>query len=162
MTILTLLLFFDIDPNGISTRVDSNNKLVVEIPYRNAQNDRRLEQARNGDRSLAPYSDYRQSSFTNGGSIDDPPLQTRVFEKGNNQKQLEVTLGVNNYRPEELKVSVRNNELIVEGERQHNDSNRSERSSFFKSTTLPRGTQIDQLQSRYSDGGQLKIEGPLL
>lgn len=137
--------------------------MVIEIPYRNGQNDRRLEQARNGDRSLATSNDYHQSSsFSNAGTIDDSPLQARVFDKGNNQKQLEVTLGVNNYRPEDLKVSVRDNELIVEGKRQHGDSNRSERSSFYKSTTLPRGTQIDQLQSRFSDGGQLKIEGPLL
>jgi hypothetical protein len=42
-------------------------------------------------------------------------------------------------------VSGKNNELIVQGEHQHKDDNRSERSFFFKSTTLPRGTQVDQL-----------------
>lgn len=96
------------------------------------------------------------------GSIDDSPLRPRIVDRGNNQKQLEVTLGVDNYRPEELKVSVRNNELIVEGEHQSNDPSRSERSTFYKSTTLPHGTQIDQLRSHYNDGGQLRIEGPVL
>lgn len=154
---------FDIDPNGITSRIESNNKLVIEIPYRNTQNDRRLEQTRNNDRSLAPYNDYRQSlSFNTTGSIDDSPLQARIIDRGSNQRQLEVNVGVDNYRPEELKVSVRNNELIVEGERQANDSNRSERSAFYKSTTLPRGTQIDQLRSHYNDGGHLRIEGPVL
>ncbi len=69
---------------------------------------------------------------------------------------------MNNYRPPELKVSVKDNELIVQGEHQYKDQNRSERSYFFKSTTLPRGTQVDQLQSHLNDSGQLRIEGPVL
>jgi len=67
-----------------------------------------------------------------------------------------------NYQPQELQVSVRNNELIVKGERQYKDANRSEQSSFFKSTTLPRGVQAEQLQAFLHDDGQLRIEGPVL
>ncbi|CAF0850230.1 unnamed protein product [Rotaria sp. Silwood1] len=48
--------------------------------------------------------------------------------------------------------------IVDKGEYQHKDKNRSERSFFCKSTTLPPGTQIDQLQSRLTDDGQLKIE----
>ncbi|CAF3167867.1 unnamed protein product [Rotaria sp. Silwood2] len=33
---------------------------------------------------------------------------------------------------------------------------------FFKSTTLPPGTRIDQLQSYLIDDGQLKIEAPYI
>ncbi len=136
--------------------------MVVEVPYRNLQDERRLEQAKNGDQSLVSSNQYRSSSFDNVGSIEESALQPRILDRGNNQKQLELTVGVNNYRPEELKVSVQNNELIIQGEHQYKDQNRSERSYFFKSTTLPRGTQVDQLQSHYNDGGQLKIEGPIL
>ncbi|CAF3342195.1 unnamed protein product [Rotaria sp. Silwood1] len=66
------------------------------------------------------------------------------------------------FQPHEIKVSVKNNELIIQGERQHTDKNRSERFFFFKSTTLPPGTQIDQLQSSLTDDGQLKIEAPYI
>ncbi|CAF2411799.1 unnamed protein product [Rotaria sp. Silwood2] len=64
------------------------------------------------------------------------------------------------YKPEEIKVSVKNNESIVKGERRHKDDNNFERSFLFKSTTLPRGTQIKQLQSHLTDDDQLKIEAP--
>jgi len=110
---------------------------------------------------LAPFGQYRDSFFNNIGSLDSN-FQPRVVDKGNNQKQLEVTVGVKNYRPEEIKVSVTNNELIVQGEHKHKDANGSERSFFFKSATLPPGTQVDQLQSFLNDDGQLRIEGPVL
>ncbi|CAF4397757.1 unnamed protein product, partial [Adineta steineri] len=79
---------------------------------------------------------------------------------GNNQKQLEMFVEMKNFRPEEINVSVRNNRIIVEGEHRNEDTNRSERSYFYKSTTLPPGTQIDQLQSQFNDKFQLKIEAP--
>ncbi|CAF5171426.1 unnamed protein product, partial [Rotaria sp. Silwood1] len=50
--------------------------------------------------------------------------------------------------------------IVDKGEHQHKDKNRSERSFFCKSTILPPSTQIDQLQSRLTDDGQLKIEAP--
>ncbi|CAF0807710.1 unnamed protein product [Adineta steineri] len=56
--------------------------------------------------------------------------------------------------------AIRNNRIIVEGEHRNEDTNRSERSYFYKSTTLPPGTQIDQLQSQFNDKFQLKIEAP--
>ncbi|CAF5041631.1 unnamed protein product, partial [Rotaria sp. Silwood1] len=73
-----------------------------------------------------------------------------------------MTVGMKNYKPQEIKVSVKNNELIVQGEHRHKDANRTERSFFFKSTTLPPGTQVDQLQSHLTDDGQLKIEAPFV
>ncbi len=136
--------------------------MVVEVPIRNVQTEHRLEQAKNDNRSLASFDQYRDSSFNNIESIDDSALEPRIIDKGNNQKQLEVTVGVKNYRPPDLKVSVKDNELIVQGEHQYKDQNRSKRSYFFKSTTLPRGTQVDQLQSYLNDDGQLRIEGPVL
>ncbi len=59
-------------------------------------------------------------------------------------------------------MSVENNQLIVQAEHQYNDANRSERSSFYKSTTLPPGTQVDQLQSHLGDDGKLKIAAPFV
>ena len=126
--------------------------MVIEVPYRSSQS---------ANRSLCSFNQYRGSSSNSFDPIDDSALQPRIVSKGNNQRQLEINVPVNNYRPPDLKVSVRDNELIVQGEQQYNDQNRSQRSYFYKSTTLPRGTQVDQLQSRLNDSGQLTIEGPV-
>jgi HSP20 family molecular chaperone IbpA len=142
--------------------VSPNNKLVIEVPIRKPPADRRLEPVRNDHQSLTQFDQYRDPLLNNAGSLDESNLQPRIVNKGNNQKQLEVTVGVKNFRPEELQVLVKNNELIVQGEHQHKDDNRSERSFFFKSTTLPPGTQIEQLQAHLNDDGQLRIEGPVL
>lgn len=111
---------------------------------------------------MIQFGQFDDLSYNNIGSIDDSNLQIRTFDKGNNQKQLEVDVDVKKYQPQDLKVSVKNNELIVQGEYQHKEANRSERSTFFKSSSLPRGTQIQQLQAYLDNGGQLKIEGPVL
>lgn len=146
----------NVDPNGLTSYVGSNNKLVVEVPYKNVQSNRRLEYSNNNNNNYQSSSSL--STVTN---IDDVNLQPRVVTKGYNQKQLEVTVDVKGYRAEDVKVSVQNNQLIVEGQRQQNDNNRSEKSSFFKSTTLPPGVQVNQLQSRLNNFGELIIEAPI-
>ena len=73
-----------------------------------------------------------------------------------------MSIEMKNYKPEEIKVSVKNNELIIKGERQYKDENRSERTFFFKSTLLPPGTQTEQVQSYFTEDGQLKIEAPFV
>ncbi len=129
---LSYYKFFYIDSNGLTSHVSPNNKLVIEVPIRKPPADRRLEPARNDHQSLTQFDQYRDPLLNNAGSLDNSNLQPRIVNKGNNQKQLEVTVGVKNYRPEELQVLVKNNELIVQGEHQHKDDNRSERSFFFK------------------------------
>jgi HSP20 family molecular chaperone IbpA len=136
--------------------------LVVEVPIQNPENERRLEEAKKDSRSLSQFGQYRDPLFDYLGFLGGSDFQSRIVDKGNNQKQLEMTVGMKNYKPEEIKVSVKNNELIVQGEHRHKDENRSERSFFFKSTMLPPGTQVDQLQSHLNDDGQLKIEVPFI
>jgi HSP20 family molecular chaperone IbpA len=136
--------------------------LVVEVPIQNPENERRLQEAKKDGRSLSQFGQYRDPLFDYLGFLGGSDFQSRIVDKGNNQKQLEMTVGMKNYRPEEIKVSVKNNELIVKGEHRHKDENRSERSFFFKSTMLPPGTQVDQLQSHLNDDGQLKIEVPFI
>jgi len=142
--LLTNKTYSFIDPSGLTSYTGSNNKLVVEVPYKTNQYNRQLE--------------YSSNTVTN---IDDINLQPRVVTKGNNQKQFEVTVDVKGYQAEDVKVSVRNNQLIVEGERQQNDNNRSEKTSFVKSTTLPLGVQTGQLQTRFNSYGELIIEAPI-
>ncbi|CAF2338919.1 unnamed protein product [Rotaria sp. Silwood2] len=138
--------------------VTPNNMLVIEVPIHNPETKYRVAQAKTVNQSLAQFGQYRDPLFDYVGFLAGSNFQPCIVDKGNNQKQLEMSIGMKNYRPDEIKVSVKNNKLIVQGKHQHKDKNRSERSFFFKSTTLPSGTQIDQLQTSLTDDGQLKIE----
>ena len=146
----------------MASYVTPNNMLVIEVPIHNPEHERRLQQAKNNDQSLTQFGQYRDPFYDYSGFLSGSDLQPRIVDKGNNQKQLEMTVGMKDYKPQEIKVSVKNNELIVQGEHQHKDENRSARSFFFKSTLLPPGTQVDQLQSHLTDDGQLKIEAPFV
>jgi HSP20 family molecular chaperone IbpA len=154
--------FVCIDASRLASYVTPNNMLVVEVPIRNPEQERRLEQAKKDNQNLVQFGQYRDPLFDYAGFLGGSDFQPRIVDKGNNQKQLEMTVGMKNYKPQEIKVSVKNNELIVQGEHQYKDENRSERSFFFKSATLPPGTQVDQLQSHLTEDGQLKIEAPFI
>jgi len=150
------------DANQLASYVTPNNMLVIETPIRNPETERRLAQTTNDNQNLTQFGQYRDPLFDYVGFLGGSDFQPRIVEKDNNQKQLEMNLGMKNFRPEEIKVSVKNNELIVQGEHQHKDANRSERSFFYKSTTLPPGTQIEQLETHLTDDGQLKIAAPFV
>ena len=155
-------VFFRLDASRLASYVTPNHILVVEVPIRNPETERRLEQAKKENQSLTQFGQHLDRFFDYAGFLGGSDFQPRIVDKGNNEKQLEMSVGMKNYRPQEIKVSVKNNELIVQGEHQHKDANRSERSFFFKSVVLPPGTQVDQLQSHLDHDGQLKIEAPFV
>ncbi len=134
--------------------------LVIEVPIQNPEAERRVAQGKNENENLAQFGQHRDPSFDYNRFLTGSNFNSKIVDKGDNQKQLQMSMEMKNYKPDEIKVSVKNNELIVKGERQHKDENRSERVFFFKSTTLPPGTQVEQLQSYLTDDGQLKIEVP--
>lgn len=150
------------DATRMASYVTPNHMFVIEVPINNPENERRLAQATNDNQALTQFGQYRDPFFDYHGFLGGSDFQPHIVDKGNNQKQLEMNVEMKNFRPQEIKVSVKNNELIVQGEHRHKDKNRSERSFFFKSTTLPPGTQVDQLQSHLTDDGQLKIEAPFI
>ncbi|UJR28144.1 hypothetical protein I4U23_009399 [Adineta vaga] len=148
------------DTNRQTSYITPSNTLAVEIPIQNSNNDRRLQQVKDNSQSLTQFSRYQDRSFDDNLFSNDTDIQPRTVDKGNNQKYLEWSIDMKNFRPEEINVSVNNNRLVIQGEHRQEQPSRSERSSFYKSTTLPPGTRVDQLQSRFNDG-QLKIEAPL-
>ncbi len=154
------MLFF-VDANRLTSYVAPKNTLVIEVPTQNSGTERRLQQAKDNNQSLSQFGQFRDRLFDDIGFLGGSDFQPRIIDKGNNQKQLEMSVEVKNFQPQEIKVSVENNQLIVQAEHQYNDANRSERSSFYKSTTLPPGTQVDQLKSHLASDGQLKIEAPI-
>lgn len=150
------------DATHLTSYVTPNSVLVIEVPLKNPEVERRLQQAEKDNQNLVQFGSYRDPMFDYPGFLNASDFQPKIVDKGNNEKKLEMTVGMKNYRPQEIKVSVKNNELIVQGEHRHKDANRSERTYFFKSTTLPPGTQVDHLQSHLTDDGQLKIEAPFV
>ncbi len=151
-----------IDANRLASYVTPNNTLVIEVPIQNPEAERRLAEAKNENQNLAQFGQHRDPRFDYNRFLSGSDFESRITDKGDNQKQLEMSIEMKGYKPDEIKVSVKNNELIIKGERRHNDENRLERSFFFKSITLPPGTQIEQLQSYLNDNGQLKIEAPYM
>ena len=150
------------DLDHLTAYITPNSLLVIEVPICHPRSQRRPSLVMNDEQNVLLFGQYRDPLFDYVGFLGGSNIQSRIVDKGNSQKQLEMSVGMNNFRPEEIKVSVKNNELIVQGEHVHKDKNRSERSFFFKSTMLPPGTQVDQLQSRIDEHGQLKIEAPFV
>jgi HSP20 family molecular chaperone IbpA len=79
----------------------------------------------------------------------------------NNEKKLLMSLDLSDYQAEDIKVSIKDRELIVKAERKIETDTRKSRTSFFQSTSLPPQTDIEHLQSNYIDG-KLVIEAPYL
>ncbi|CAF5191533.1 unnamed protein product, partial [Rotaria sp. Silwood1] len=117
----------------LASYVTPNNILVIEVAIHNPEIERRVAQAKNDNQSLAQFGQYRDPLFDYIEFLVGSDFQPRIIDKGNNQKQLEISIEMKNSRLDEIKVSVQNNELIVQDEHQHKDKNCSERSFFFKS-----------------------------
>jgi HSP20 family molecular chaperone IbpA len=88
-------------------------------------------------------------------------VRTTTNDVNTNEKKLIMSLDLSDYQAEDIKVSVKDRELIVKAERNVETGTRKSRSSFYQSTSLPPQTDIEHLQSNYIDG-KLTIEAPYL
>jgi HSP20 family molecular chaperone IbpA len=89
------------------------------------------------------------------------PQIVRTTSNDNNHKKLLMSLDLSDYQAEDIKVSIKDRELIVKAERKFETNTRKSRTSFFQSTSLPPQTDIEHLQSNYKDG-KLVIEAPYI
>ncbi|UJR19019.1 hypothetical protein I4U23_022149 [Adineta vaga] len=147
-----------VDPTRMTTRVTSDNKmLIIEIPNRNNGNGNRIsrENSIQSNQSDGLSADYLK--FLTSGEF-----HPRIVDKGDNKKVLELTFDVKNCPPEEINVSVKDNFLIIQGEHIDKETNHSKRNRFSRSTTLPVGAQVDQMTSVLGKDGQMKIEIPFI
>ncbi|CAF0746409.1 unnamed protein product [Adineta steineri] len=78
-----------------------------------------------------------------------------------NEKKLLMSLDLSDYQAEDIKVTVKDRDLIVNAERKIESGTRKSRSSFYQSTNLPPQTDIEHLQTNFIDG-KLIIEAPYL
>lgn len=150
----------DLDSANLASFVTPNNMLVIEVPINAPRLERRPSQALADSQSLSLFGQFRDPVFDYPGFIGSSDFRPRIVDIGGGQRQIKMSLAVKNYRPEQIKVSVKNNELLVQAENIYQDNNRSERSFLTKSITLPPGTQVDQLKSFLNNDGQLEIEAP--
>lgn len=158
-------ILYSISPDAehMTSYITPNQMLVIEVPIKKPEAEPSpAAQAKNQEKNVTQFGEHRDSSFDYPGFLASSDFQPKIVDTENNEKQLELSVDMKNYRPEEIKVSVKNDELIVKGERRHTDANHFERSFFFKSTKLPPGTQIEQLQSFRTDDGRLKIQAPFI
>jgi HSP20 family molecular chaperone IbpA len=89
-------------------------------------------------------------------------FQPQIFTDDHGQQRVEMKLDVNNYEPNEIKVSVNGNDLIVKAE--HNvdrPPTSSTRAYFYKQITLPPNTDFNSLSSQYHPDGRLHITAKL-
>jgi HSP20 family molecular chaperone IbpA len=88
-------------------------------------------------------------------------VHTTSNDNTNTDKKLLMSLDLSDYQAEDIKVSIKDRELIVKAERKIETDTRKSRTSFFQSTSLPPQTDIEHLQSNYING-KLIIEAPYL
>ena len=89
-------------------------------------------------------------------------FQPEILTDDHGQKRVEMKLDVNNYQPNEIKVSVNGKDLVVQAE--HNDERpptSSSRAYFFKQITLPPNADLGSLASQYHPDGKLHITAKL-
>ena len=92
----------------------------------------------------------------------------QIIKVNENPNKFEVTLDVPQYKPEELKVTVINNTLSIEGkhadEKQENDADSAFSSSvmrqFSRKWTLPSDCDPDKVVSNLSSDGILMVTAP--
>ena len=88
-------------------------------------------------------------------------FRPQILETTTNENKLLMSLDLTDYQPEDIKITVKDQELIVKAERKIETDTRKSRTSFFQSTSLPPQTDIEHLKSKYIDG-KLIIEAPYL
>lgn len=154
------LVFFFVDTNNLASFVTPNNMLVIEVPLKKLNENIIQHQEPN---FLRTFGNSRDPVFDYHGFMSSSDFRPRIVETQiHGQKQIRMSLPVKNYRPEQIKVSIKNNELRVQAESFYNENNRSERSFLTKSISLPPGTQIEQLKSYLTADGHLEIEAPFI
>ncbi|CAF1042684.1 unnamed protein product [Adineta steineri] len=150
------------DITQLRSYVTPENMLTIEVPIVNPEPERRTEETDDDNESLAQFGESLDPSFDYAGFLSGPGFQPRIVDIGDNQKELQFEMEMKNYRPEDIKVTVRNNDVIIKAQYKYKNDKSTERSTFFKSITVPPGTQIEQLKTDLLEDGQLKITAPFI
>lgn len=89
-------------------------------------------------------------------------FQPQIFTDEGGQNCIGMKLDVQNYEPNEIKVSVKGNDLVVEAEHSvQRPPTSSTRAYFYKQITLPPNADLRSISSQYHPGGKLHITAKL-
>lgn len=164
-TFETIALFrfsIAIDVTGITSNVMPDGLLVIDIPLRAAADGDTANQSGTGANQAAAQAVQHRASLSD--YIDllmNSDFNPRLVDQSDGTKILEMAIDVKGCPPEEIKVSLKNNEIVVCGQCKHKENHHSKRSRFFRSTTLPMGAQTSKMKTELNSDGRLKIEVPL-
>lgn len=151
-----------IDLDHLTSYITPNNIVVIEVPICNPRSQRRPSLVMNDEQNVLLFGQYREPMYDYISFLTGTDFQPRLIEKGDGQKQLEMLVDMKTCQPEEIRVLLKTNRLIVRTEQTSEDNPRTDRSFLFKSTLLPPGTQLDQLKCQLTSEGQLKLEAPFV
>ncbi|KJH39721.1 Hsp20/alpha crystallin family protein [Dictyocaulus viviparus] len=104
------------------------------------------------DRTLMPYWRNADHSVLHVGNT------TKEFV--NDDKKFAVSLDVSHFKPEEIKVQLEGNELIIEGNQEAKGENSYMKKSFMHKWALPEDCDVDAIHTQLNDAGHLSIEAP--
>ena len=100
--------------------------------------------------------------------LDQPLLQecnigNAVGKVINNAEKFQVDIDVRQFRPEELSVNLKDNQLVVEGHQEERDdqSGRIER-HFIRKYTVPDDINVENIESQLTDRGVLSVSAKKL
>ncbi|KAI1710223.1 hsp20/alpha crystallin family domain-containing protein [Ditylenchus destructor] len=137
---MSLMPFDDFSPFGYNRRI---------LPYRsswmnpyNSPADRLMFSALND--SLGEIQQLERQLGQLEPSIDD---------KGD----FSFRCNVQGYRPEELKVDVHGDQLVIQGEHQHNDGRQSVHRTFKRMVALPEDVLKETVQCNIDERGRLEV-----
>ena len=150
------------DLDHLTAYITPNSLLVIEVPICHPRSQRRPSLVMNDEQNVLLFGQYRDPSYDYISFLTGTDFQPHLVEKSDGQKQLEMLVDMKNAQPEEIKVLLKNNRLILRTEQQLEDNHHSEHAFFFKSTLLPPGTQVDRLKCQLTSEGQLQLEGPFI
>ncbi|KAF8374986.1 hypothetical protein PRIPAC_81415 [Pristionchus pacificus] len=105
-------------------------------------------------RSLFPYWKHvlPENAFNLGSALG---------EMENTPEKFAVSVDVSHFKPEEIKVNLNGNELMIEGDHEEKtDKHGTIKRSFVRKYTLPADTNVESLRSSLNDKGHLTIEAP--
>jgi HSP20 family molecular chaperone IbpA len=84
----------------------------------------------------------------------------QIIRMTTDDSKFEISLDTHGYRPDEIKVNVKDNQLTVEAKHEEKSDNRFESRHFSRSYTLPQGCRTDKVHSNLSSDGILLITAP--
>jgi len=126
---------------------DINLNNVGNILPTKTSNTNRLDSSIENTKSF-DFDSFHRSAF-----------RPKIISTSTNENKLLMSLDLSDYQPEDIKISIKDQELIVKAERKIETDTKKSRTSFFQSTSLPPQTDIEHLKSNYIDG-KLIIEAP--